>query len=224
MPLTITVSDLLAVKLQSEAAVRRISVEQFALEVLGKAVQSDARATASRHRLVLIEKQIAGGLDPAEEAELQELQRQADAVGGNGDEHPLWNRDPLETARLRGDAIGAELLATEGKPLTTAEVSEILHITPGEAEQMRAAGRLLAVDAGRQGFVFPSWQFSNHGVLAGLPDVLEDLRNLSPWTQLQFFLNSNLRLDGASPLAELRRGNVADVRRAARNYGEQGAV
>jgi hypothetical protein len=41
MPLTITVSDPLAVKLESEAATRQISAEQFALDVLGKAVQRD---------------------------------------------------------------------------------------------------------------------------------------------------------------------------------------
>ncbi len=78
MPLTITVTDPLAIKLQSEAAARKISVEQFALEVLGQAVQSEEWASANRRRLALIRQQFAGGLTATEEVELQELQRQAD--------------------------------------------------------------------------------------------------------------------------------------------------
>jgi hypothetical protein len=147
-----------------------------------------------------------------------------EAVQENEGEFPPWDRDPLAAARARGETIGAELLALNGRPLTGAEVSQILGATERQVEQMLAAGRLFAVDAGPQGVVFPSWQFSEHGVLPGLQDVLTDLRDLNPWTKLQFFLNSSLRLAGATPLEELRKGNLADVRRAARNYGEQGAA
>jgi hypothetical protein len=136
----------------------------------------------------------------------------------------LCNQDPLKAARARGEVIGTELLVAEGKPLSATEVGAILHVTRAKVDRMRSAGRLLAVDAGPQGIVFPSWQFSEHGVLPGLREALEELRNLSPWTQMQFFLNKNLRLAGATPLEELRKGNLADVRRAARNYGEQGAA
>jgi len=78
MPLTITVSDPLAIKLQSEADARKISVEQLALKVLGQAVQSEEWAIANRRRLALIRQQFAGGLTAAEAAELQEAQHRAD--------------------------------------------------------------------------------------------------------------------------------------------------
>jgi hypothetical protein len=78
MPLTITVTDPLALKLQTQADARRISVEQFALEVLGQTVQSQEWPAANRQRLALIRKQFTEELTPAEAAELQELQRQAD--------------------------------------------------------------------------------------------------------------------------------------------------
>ena len=78
MPLTITVTDPLALELQSEANSRKISVEQFALEVLGQAVQREVWATANRRRLTLIRQQFAVGLTATETAELQDLQRQAD--------------------------------------------------------------------------------------------------------------------------------------------------
>jgi len=130
----------------------------------------------------------------------------------------------LATARARGAKIGKQLLAVEGRPLRAAEVCKLLHKTAAEVEGMRTAGRLLAVEAENKGHVFPSWQFAENGLLPGFEEVLGDLKILIPWTQLQFFLNADLRLKGASPLEELRKGNVADVRRAARNYGEQGAA
>lgn len=78
MPLTITVTDPLAIKLQSEAAARKISVEQFALEILGQAVHSEEWVVANRRRLALVRQQFSGGLTPTETAELQDLQRRAD--------------------------------------------------------------------------------------------------------------------------------------------------
>lgn len=98
MPLTITVSDPLASKLQSEAASRQISVEQFALEVLGQAVPSDAWVIANKRRLALIQKQFAGGLDPAEAAELQELQCRADQHLESLDSQMLNDVDEMEKA------------------------------------------------------------------------------------------------------------------------------
>jgi hypothetical protein len=78
MPLTITVKDPLAAELQSAADGRKIAVEQFALEVLGQAVQMHEWPAFNRRRLHLIRKQFADSLTAVEAAELQELQRQAD--------------------------------------------------------------------------------------------------------------------------------------------------
>jgi len=71
---------------------------------------------------------------------------------------------------------------------------------------------------------YPRWQFDCEGLLPGFDAVLGDLRSHDAWMQALFFLNANEYLDGASPLAELRRGELARVRRAARAYGEQGAA
>ena len=42
--------------------------------------------------------------------------------------------------------------------------------------------------------------------------------------QLAFFVSENTALDGETPLAALRRKNLPEVLRAARLYGEHGAV
>jgi hypothetical protein len=78
MSLTITVTDPLAHQLQSEADSRQMPVEQFALEILGQAVQRQDGPPDNRRRLSLIRKQFTSALTPEEVSELQELQRQAD--------------------------------------------------------------------------------------------------------------------------------------------------
>lgn len=53
-----------------------------------------------------------------------------------------------------------------------------------EVERMRTAGRLLAVESGKKGHVFPSWQFAEPDLLPGFEEVLGALRSLSPWTSV----------------------------------------
>src|SRR5436190_8716168 len=128
--------------------------------------------------------------------------------------------NPFHPAQLRGEKARVELLAAEGGARPAAEVSKLLALSPKEVESWRAAGRLLAVQGETPGYSYPSWQFSGRGLLPGLAEVLEDLRGHDLLAQVLFFLQSNLRLHGKSPLHELRRGKVEEVRRAARNYGE----
>ncbi|HEV3263730.1 MAG TPA: hypothetical protein VG013_43245 [Gemmataceae bacterium] len=118
----------------------------------------------------------------------------------------------------------AEPLAGEGHPLSAREVGKLLGLPAQRVEEHRQAGRLLAVDPGNGGYVFPSWQFTKDGVLPGLQEVLADLRAFNAWAQLRFFVNDNFRLNGESALQALRKGKLDEVRKAARNYGEHGAV
>ncbi len=101
MALTITVTDTLASELQSEADLRKMSVEQFALDVLGRAVQGHQWPRVNSRRLKLIQKQFAVGLTAVEAAELQELQRLAD-------QH-LESMD----SRMLGDVASMEKAAAE---------------------------------------------------------------------------------------------------------------
>jgi len=79
MSLTIIVNDPLASALLSEAADRNVPVQQFALNVLARAVgQPNDWPVSNRRRLALIQKQFGGELTTDEAAELQELQIQAD--------------------------------------------------------------------------------------------------------------------------------------------------
>lgn len=137
---------------------------------------------------------------------------------------PASAGDPLIVARIRGAGMQHRLLSEEGPPLAAQSVADLLGITRQAVNKRRKAGQLIGILAGRKRFLYPSWQFTEASVLAGLEDVLRQLKNSDPWAQARFFLSGNARLGGARPLDELRKGKLEVVRRAAQAFGEQGAA
>lgn len=131
---------------------------------------------------------------------------------------------PLAPARQRGLDAHAYLLAAEGGALTVREVASRLGVVQRAVEERRRAGQLLAFPMRRIRYVYPAWQFRSHGLLPGFEASLMALQMPNPWARAAFFLGKNVYLDGESPLAELRRGHIADVMRAVRAYGEHGAA
>lgn len=136
----------------------------------------------------------------------------------------LSQDDPLAQARLRGIEARHRLLAAEGGTLGAQEVAAHLNLSRQAVYKRFRAGRLLAIDSGRHGQAFPSWQLVPGGVLPGLEEVLAALAELDPWMKLAFFLETNAATGGQTPLEALRRGKLTDVLRAARLHGEHGAV
>jgi len=136
----------------------------------------------------------------------------------------LSQDDPLAQARLRGIEVRQRLLTAEGGTLGVQEVAAHLNLSRQAVYKRFRAGRLLAVDPGRHGQAFPSWQLVPGGVLPGLEETLSALSELDPWMKLAFFLEANAATGGRTPLAALRQGKLKDVLRAARMHGEHGAV
>ena len=97
-------------------------------------------------------------------------------------------------------------------------------LTRQAVDKRRKANKLIGLAIGRHCYVYPAWQFSRTGTLPGLKDVLHALRRHDAWSQVIFMLSPNDRLDGATPLDVLRRGQVEEVERAASLSGEHGAV
>lgn len=133
--------------------------------------------------------------------------------------------DPLTPARLRGLQARDAMLAAEGGTLSAERVGALLHISRQAVDKRRAAGKLLAVEIGRRGYLYPVWQLSDASdVLPGLEEILALLAEHPPFAKLRFFLSGNHRLAGDRPLDRLRRGDLKPVRRAAQAFGEQGAA
>jgi hypothetical protein len=137
----------------------------------------------------------------------------------------LDDEEPHVAGRLRGLQHRQTLFHAEGGILSSQQVATHLGITRQAVDKRRRSGRLIAVNTGRRGYAYPAWQFDGeHGTLPGLREVLDALSDFDPWMQVVFMLNSNERLDGRTPLALLRRDELAAVLRAAHAYGEYGAA
>jgi hypothetical protein len=137
----------------------------------------------------------------------------------------LEAEDPLVNARLRWIVDRRRLAYAEGRPLPTREVEALLGISRQAVAKARAEGRLVGLPSGSGRYVYPSWQFGESGALAGLREVRRALRGGDdPWTLTAFMVSPNARLDGETPLATLRRGELRNVVRAAEAYGEHGAA
>lgn len=133
----------------------------------------------------------------------------------------LENSDPLAAARLKGVIIKRNLLYEDGQPLKSEDVASLLNVTRQAVDKRRKKGQLLGVSLGRRGYLYPIWQFLDGKVLAGLERVLAQLSEYDPWTQLMFFKTGDLRLDGATPLEQLKAGEIDKVVWAASCYGKQ---
>lgn len=137
--------------------------------------------------------------------------------------------EPIQAARLRGVTARDELLAEEGGVASAEEVKRrrLLPLSRQAIDRRRARGDLLAVDVGKRGYLYPVWQFAAEtGTLPGLERVLEVLRSkdVSPISQVRFFLSGSHRLNGDRPLDRLRRGDVDAVLRDANAFLDQGAA
>jgi hypothetical protein len=135
--------------------------------------------------------------------------------------------EPLAGAFLRGVAARDALLAAEGGALTAGQAGQVLRLQRQAVDNRRKAGRLLAVWAGRRGYLYPAWQFTTEGqVLDGLEATLAELREneVDAWMSLAFFVQPHPAFQGRLPLQALRTGEVALVRRLAASFGEQGAA
>lgn len=129
----------------------------------------------------------------------------------------LRQTDPLAPARLRGLLVRERLLAAEGGACSAGELARVLGITRQAVDKRRKNGTLIGLTLGKRGYAYPVWQIS----LQGLEAVLAELRGYDPWAQVAFMLNTNIWLDGETPLTALRRGDLDRVLEAARALGEQ---
>ncbi len=130
----------------------------------------------------------------------------------------------IDAARARGVEARDQLIRAEGGSWSVEDTARYLGLTRQAVDKRRKANKLMGLALGRHGYLYPSWQFTMKGTLAGLEDVLLALRRHDSWAQVIFMLSPNDRLDGTSPLAALRDGRIEDVKLAASLFGEHGAA
>lgn len=135
----------------------------------------------------------------------------------------IQSDDPLASARVRGIEARNRLLEAEGGSFSSEQMAELLHLSRQAVDKRRRANRLIGLDVGRHGYIYPGWQVTGSGTLEGLEEVLSDLKEHDSWMQIQFMLQPNSRLNDRTPLELLRKGEISSVRAAACALGEHGA-
>lgn len=135
------------------------------------------------------------------------------------------NNEILRAAKLRGVLAKQRLLSAEGGSIGVLEVSKILGLQRQSVDKRRKAGSLIAIDIGTHGYKYPIWQFTENGVLDGIPEVIKIFQDkrIGSIELYIFFLYENLRLGNKRPLDLLKKGSKKDVIEVAKLYGEQGA-
>lgn len=136
----------------------------------------------------------------------------------------LIAEDPFIAAKFRGLKRKQQMLEAAGGTLTSEQVAEVLGISRQAVDKRRAANQLLALTQGRRGYSYPSFQFEDGRAIAGLEEILSELKDVDPWMQMVFFTSPHERLGGRTPLEKLRKELVGEVKGAASGYGEHGAV
>lgn len=194
----------------SEAA-RHAPIETIdaAAQALGSVAEHQERASFVAWMLKTLADNEIAGLD-----DLIDVLSRPEALAD------LRRRDPLAPARLRGVRAKKQMLEAEGGVVSGREIAEALGITRQAVDKRRLHNTLIGINLGKRGYAYPVWQVG----LAGLDAVLAELADYDPWTQALFMLSANPWLEGAAPLASLRRGDRDAALAAARLYGEQTAA
>jgi hypothetical protein len=98
-----------------------------------------------------------------------------------------------------GEVRKAELVELAGGLYMPSYVAAILKIPEQLVEQRRKAGELIAVETG-EGYRYPACQFTPHGIVTGLPEVLAMMAIRHDWMRLEWLLVPDEALEGLSPL------------------------
>jgi hypothetical protein len=154
------------------------------------------------------------------ENEITDLEELIEVLGRPEVLADFRRRDPLAAARLRGLQAKKHLLEAEGGVVSGRDLAQAIGITRQAVDKRRLAGKLIGIDLGKRGYAYPVWQIG----LNGMDAALAELDEVDPWTQALFMLSANNWLNGETPLAALRRGELDEVLNAARLYGEQTAA
>lgn len=131
-------------------------------------------------------------------------------------------RDPLSAARVRALASREQLIEKAGGVLRLAEAARRLGVKPQAVSSRRSRGTILAVPMPNGEWVYPACQFTDHGIVQGLGEVLREFRDVSQWTQLAVLLAPSSRFRGKSALDLIAAGDREAARSIAATYGEQG--
>jgi hypothetical protein len=148
---------------------------------------------------------------------LQAARLAIDALGISADKV----EKKLHEARLRGLMRMAELRKAAEPCLETGRVCDLLGVSRETIRKKVDRKQLLAIPKGSDR-VFPSFQFKDGGVVAGLSDVLAGLETDSPFVALSFLLSRGPEFGNRTAIDALQAGDWKAVVLEARSFLKHG--
>jgi hypothetical protein len=136
---------------------------------------------------------------------------------------PGWSITPERAVQVRLESLMREFAERRRllqDTISSTQVARLLATTRQTPIDRLHQGTLLAMRDGGS-WRFPLWQFDPagpDGVVNGLPDVLREV-GPNPFAQTSWLIDPQAQLDGESPLAVLRRGDVDRVLALAAQIG-----
>lgn len=134
----------------------------------------------------------------------------------------LSKLDPLAKASIRGVFRKAELYEAEGGCVSGEEAGKLMNRQRQSIDAAWRRGDVIALPSGKDGRVYPVWQFIDGRYLPGLKEIQEIFQEESPFVVCSFLLSGNALLDGKTPLSLLRLEQVKEVLQAAKAFGDHG--
>ncbi|GEM_PF-2167783 len=123
-----------------------------------------------------------------------------------------------EASVAAGADVRARILSAP-EFVSSEALAKQLGVSRETVNQRRQKGLLLALSHGSRTQRYPTWQLEPT-VSRSIPQLLEILRALDPWTQYFFITQRNPALDGLSPLDALHNGDQESVLAAAVEYAD----
>lgn len=137
-----------------------------------------------------------------------ELSMESDSATEAKKNEQAWDEAVFSEARARGVGVKSDILKYGGTPFSSPEVERLLKISRTGLLERRKRGIIIALHAGKHGYLYPRWQFGTgaYGLLQGMVDVLRVLAGLDPWAKAVFLLKKHPGGRWKSPLDLLKRG------------------
>ncbi|MET3523834.1 DNA-binding protein [Mesorhizobium abyssinicae] len=179
---------------------------------LRRATSALERMTANASRKTLSEALAA----PTDAGSLARLLSQLDVVGS-----AVMELDPLVPALARNIEHRKLLIERAGGTVSAEDAGRLLGISRQAVDKRRRAEALLAIREGSD-WRYPTCQFDNTDVTAGIADVVRAYASSGPWVALDFLLAPDSALEGHSPIEALKAGNREAVRRLLRGEAQDG--
>lgn len=127
-----------------------------------------------------------------------------------------------EILRLKGAVVLFKQLLCSGGVLSEQKVCNFLGIKSSKLAVLESEGKLITLEIDELNF-YPAFQFNQDGTIVDhFSEILSLLNESNPVDSIQFFLTSEVDINGKNPIEVMKSGgDINIVKRLAKQFGRQ---